>query len=190
MNATPDHVIRTLTSMPDYVAMFKKAFPNEASPVTFDNFAKAIEAFEATLITPAAPFDQYLEGDANALTAQQKAGLKLFMDKGCSSCHNGINIGGQDYFPFGVMEKPGSDVLRRQGPVRGHQDGERRICVSRRASPQRRLARAVLSFGTGLELETSGRRDGRSSAWCQAKRQGRKRYRGIPDFADRAIAKD
>jgi cytochrome c peroxidase len=111
MNATPDHVIKTLSSMPDYVAMFKKAFPNEASPVTFDNFAKAIEAFEATLITPAAPFDQYLEGDANALNAQQKTGLKLFMDKGCSSCHNGINIGGQDYFPFGVIEKPGAGVL-------------------------------------------------------------------------------
>jgi cytochrome c peroxidase len=111
MNATPDHVIKTLTSMADYVAMFKKAFPNEASPVTFDNFAKAIEAFEATLITPAAPFDQFLEGDANALNAQQKAGLKLFMDKGCSSCHNGINVGGQDYFPFGVTEKPGADVL-------------------------------------------------------------------------------
>ncbi len=111
MNATPDHVIKTLNSMDDYVIMFKKAFPNEASPVNFDNFAKAIEAFEATLITPAAPFDQYLEGDANALNEQQKAGLKLFMDKGCSSCHNGINIGGQDYFPFGVVEKPGAGVL-------------------------------------------------------------------------------
>src|ERR1019366_2582277 len=50
MNATPEHVVKTLWSMPDYVALFKKAFPNEASPVTFDNFAKAIEAFEATLI--------------------------------------------------------------------------------------------------------------------------------------------
>ncbi len=111
MNATPDHVVKTLSSMPEYLDWFKKAFPNEATPVNFDNFAKAIEAFEATLITPAAPFDQFLEGDANALTAQQKAGLKLFMDKGCSSCHNGVNVGGGDYFPFGVVEKPGADVL-------------------------------------------------------------------------------
>jgi len=111
MNATPDHVVKTLTSMPDYVALFKKSFPGEASPVTFDNFAKAVEAFEATLITPAAPFDQYLEGKGNALTDQQKAGLKLFMDKGCSSCHNGINVGGQDYFPFGAVEKPGANLL-------------------------------------------------------------------------------
>lgn len=111
MNATPDHVINTLSSMSDYVIMFKKAFPDEASPVTFDNFAKSIEAFEAILITPAAPFDQYLEGDPNALNDQQKAGLKLFMETGCSSCHNGINVGGQDYFPFGAVERPSTSLL-------------------------------------------------------------------------------
>lgn len=111
MNATPDHVIKTLSSMPEYVDRFKKAFPNEASPMTFDNFAKAIEAFEATLITPASKFDQFLEGEANALNAQEKAGLALFMDKGCATCHNGINVGGEAYFPFGVIEKPGADVL-------------------------------------------------------------------------------
>lgn len=111
MNATPDHVINTLNSMSEYVIMFKKAFPIEASPVTFDNFAKSIEAFEAVLITPAAPFDQYLEGDPNALNDQQKAGLKLFMETGCSSCHNGINVGGREYFPFGAVEKPSESLL-------------------------------------------------------------------------------
>lgn len=111
MNATPEHVINTLSSMSDYVIMFKKAFPDEASPVTFDNFARAIEAFEAILITPAAPFDQYLEGNANALNDQQKAGLKLFVETGCSSCHNGINVGGQEFFPFGAVERPGASLL-------------------------------------------------------------------------------
>jgi len=111
MNATPDHVVKTLSSMPAYVEQFKKAFPGEAAPVSFDNMAKAIEAFEATLITPGSRFDQYLEGDAATLTAQEKEGLKLFIDRGCSSCHNGVNIGGGGYFPFGVVEKPGADVL-------------------------------------------------------------------------------
>ena len=111
MNATPDHVVQVLSSMPAYVEMFQKAFANEASPVTFDNFAKAVEAFEATLITPASKFDQYLEGDANALNDQEKAGLALFMDKGCVACHNGVNVGGQGYFPFGVVENPGAEVL-------------------------------------------------------------------------------
>ncbi len=111
MNATPDRVVKTLSSMPDYVDLFKKAFPNEASPVAFDNFAKAIEAIEATLITPASKFDQFLEGDGNALNAQEKSGLRLLLDQGCAACHNGINVGGQDYFPFGVVENPGADVL-------------------------------------------------------------------------------
>ncbi|MGY8678563.1 cytochrome-c peroxidase [Bradyrhizobium sp. UFLA05-153] len=111
MNATADHVMNTLNSMKDYVDLFRRAFPDDTPPVTFDNFAKALEAFEATLTTPAAPFDRYLNGDAKALDDQQKKGLKLFMDKGCASCHNGINIGGQDFFPFGVIEKPDSKLL-------------------------------------------------------------------------------
>jgi cytochrome c peroxidase len=110
MANTPDNVVATLNSMPQYVTWFKAAFPDEADPVTFDNFAKAIEAFEATLITPA-PFDAFLNGDDNALNDEQKAGLELFMDKGCSACHNGVNIGGNGYYPFGLIEKPGADVL-------------------------------------------------------------------------------
>ncbi|HML28797.1 MAG TPA: c-type cytochrome, partial [Hyphomicrobium sp.] len=46
-----------------------------------------------------------------ALTPEQRKGLQLFMDKGCSSCHAGINVGGQMYAPFGVVEKPGADFL-------------------------------------------------------------------------------
>ena len=111
MNATPALVEATLRSMPGYVEKFKEAFPQEASPVTFDNVAKALEAFETTLITPGSRFDQFLEGNANALNAQEREGLKLFMDKGCSTCHNGINVGGRAYFPFGVVEKPGADIL-------------------------------------------------------------------------------
>ncbi|HVB35060.1 MAG TPA: cytochrome-c peroxidase [Patescibacteria group bacterium] len=111
MNSTPALIEATLKSMPGYVEQFKKAFPQDASPVTFDNVSKALEAFEATLITPGSRFDRFLEGDANSLNAQEKEGLKLFMDKGCSACHNGINVGGMSYYPFGVVEKPGADVL-------------------------------------------------------------------------------
>ncbi|HYD66526.1 cytochrome-c peroxidase [Azospirillum sp.] len=111
MNATPEHVLGVLNSIPAYPRKFADAFPNERNPVTFDNVAKAIEAFEATLTTPAAPFDQYLEGKADALTDQQKKGLSLFMDKGCVGCHTGVNVGGHDYFPFGVVQKPGAEIL-------------------------------------------------------------------------------
>lgn len=111
MASSSNQVEKTLKSMPEYVEWFTKAFPGEKQPVSFDNMAKAIEAFEATLITPASRFDQYLEGNEKALNKVEKRGLSLFMDKGCVSCHSGVNIGGQGYFPFGLVKKPGADIL-------------------------------------------------------------------------------
>ena len=110
MANTPDNVVATLNSMPQYVDWFKAAFPDEADPVSFDNFAKAIEAYEVTLTTPS-PFDAFLNGNEDALDETQKAGLQLFMDNGCVACHNGVNVGGHDYYPFGLIEKPGADIL-------------------------------------------------------------------------------
>jgi cytochrome c peroxidase len=110
MANTAENVVATLKSMPQYVAWFEAAFPDEADPVTFDNFAKAIEAFEATLITPS-PFDAFLNGDEAALDDQEKLGLQLFVDSGCAACHNGVNVGGNGYYPFGLVEKPGAAVL-------------------------------------------------------------------------------
>ena len=111
MNNTPDQVVATLNSMEGYVSAFKAAFPGEADPVTFDNFALAIEAFEATLITPNSKFDQWLMGQDGAMSDQEKNGLKLFVETGCATCHNGINFGGNGYYPFGLVEKPGAEVL-------------------------------------------------------------------------------
>ena len=110
MNNTPDRVVTTLRSMPVYVEMFTAAFPAQQDPLTFDNVARAIEAFEATLVTPDSAFDRYLSGDAHALTADQKKGLQLFLDKGCVACHQGVNVGGQGYFPFGVVRQPDASV--------------------------------------------------------------------------------
>jgi len=110
MNNKPEMVVETLKSIPGYPPLFKKAFPGSGDPVTFDNMARAIEVFEATLITPDAPFDRYLRGDRKALSDKERKGLRLFMAKGCSACHNGINIGGTGYFPFGVKESPSADI--------------------------------------------------------------------------------
>jgi cytochrome c peroxidase len=91
--------------------VFAKAYPAVPDPITFDNVRKAIALFEATLITPNAPFDRYLKGNEKALDANQKEGLALFINKGCAACHNGINVGGGMYAPFGVVERPGADIL-------------------------------------------------------------------------------
>jgi cytochrome c peroxidase len=111
MAITHEHAINMLKGVPGYKPMFEAAFPKDDDPITIENAQEAIAAFEATLITPNAPFDRYLRGDANALNAEQKEGLKLFVDKGCASCHNGINLGGGMYAPFGVVETPGADIL-------------------------------------------------------------------------------
>ena len=111
MASPPEHITEQLAGIPGYVAAFKAAFPGEAQPVTLPNAEKAIAVFEATLITPNAPFDKYLKGDASALTSTQKQGLQLFIDKGCATCHNGMNVGGGMYAPFGVVENPGAELL-------------------------------------------------------------------------------
>jgi cytochrome c peroxidase len=111
MASPKDHVAEQLAAIPGYVAAFEAAFPADPKPVTLANAQKAIAVFEATLITPNAPFDRYLRGDAAALSQEQIEGLQLFMNKGCAACHNGINVGGGMYAPFGVVEKPGADLL-------------------------------------------------------------------------------
>lgn len=148
MANTPDNVVVTLKSMPTYVAWFTEAFPGEADPVTFDNMAKAIEAFEATLLTPA-PFDAYLNGDEAALTDLQKEGLQLFMDKGCVSCHGGINVGGTGYFPFGLIEKPGADVLPENDKGRFAVTATADDSYVFRAAPLRNIALTAPYFHSG-----------------------------------------
>ncbi len=92
-----------LRALPGYRAMFERAFPGQAEPVTVANLGVAIGAFERVLITPA-PFDRYLSGDDRALDAQAKRGLDKFMSFGCAGCHNGATIGGQTYQKFGVTQ--------------------------------------------------------------------------------------
>ena len=110
MGNKSEQIIKTLSSMPEYVDKFKKAFPDEANLITLNNMTRAIELFEATLLTPGSRFDKYLSGNDTALTSTEKEGLKLFMDKGCAACHGGVNMGGAGYFPFGVVEKPKEEI--------------------------------------------------------------------------------
>ncbi len=100
---SPEAVVERLRSIPEYVELFKKAFPGEKDPLTYDNVARAIAAFERTLMTPS-KFDEFLKGDVNALTRKEKEGLKLFMELGCASCHNGPAVGGNTFAKFGVVE--------------------------------------------------------------------------------------
>lgn len=110
MNMQLAAAIARLNEFAEYKAAFARAFPDDADPITADNIAKAIASFERTLITPNAPLDRYLAGDEAALTAQQKDGMKLFVDAGCIACHAGPAFSDGNYH---VFELPGSKDLGR-----------------------------------------------------------------------------
>ncbi|HME46334.1 MAG TPA: cytochrome c peroxidase [Syntrophorhabdales bacterium] len=92
-----------LKEIKGYPALFQKAFPGQKEPVTADNFAKALGAFERTLVTPS-PFDGYLKGNKTGLSDSEKRGLQTFMQAGCAGCHAGPYLGGQMYQKFGIIE--------------------------------------------------------------------------------------
>ncbi len=99
----PEAVLEHLRADPSYVAMFRRAFPGAANPVTYDNLGRAIGAFERGLVTPSR-FDRFLAGDRSALTAEERIGLNTFVAAGCVGCHNGAFVGGQIYNRLGVVE--------------------------------------------------------------------------------------
>ncbi len=101
-----NHVTEQILALPSYKPLFAAGYPGVESAVTMEHVQQAIAAYEATLITPNAPFDRFLRGEATALDGNQKAGLALFMDKGCVACHMGIKLGGSMYQKFGVVADP------------------------------------------------------------------------------------
>jgi len=85
MAATKEHVENVVNSIPAYIDEFKKAYGKDVK-VSFEKITDTIGLYERTLVTPS-PYDDYLNGDKNALTDKQKDGLKTFINAGCTSCH-------------------------------------------------------------------------------------------------------
>lgn len=102
--AMPDEaaVVAKLGAVDEYKELFAKAFPDAEKPLTYDNMAEAIAAFERTLITKDR-FDDFMKGDDKALGAQELKGLELFMNIGCITCHMGPVIGGNTYQKAGLI---------------------------------------------------------------------------------------
>lgn len=103
--AMPDEaaVVALLHSIPGYAPLFRAAFPQDKDPITYDNMARAIGAFERRLITPGR-FDPFLSGDSEALSDEEVAGLLAFMDTGCITCHMGPAVGGTLYRKLGLVQ--------------------------------------------------------------------------------------
>lgn len=97
------HAVAVLKSIPLYVAAFRRAFPGEKDPVTFDNMARAIGAFERGLVTPSR-WDRFLRGDPHALNSGEKTGFNRFVEAGCAACHYGPYAGGNSYQKLGMVK--------------------------------------------------------------------------------------
>jgi len=91
MAMSKEDAVKNIKAIPAYVEAFKKSYPNEE--ITIKTIGKAIGNFERTLVTPSS-YDKFLAGDDKALNSNQKEGLKIFIEKGCTSCHTGIALGG------------------------------------------------------------------------------------------------
>ena len=88
-----DATLERIIEIPGYKAFFDQAFKDD-DDITMDNVAKAIAAYERTLITPNSPYDHYVKGDESALSEQQVRGMEAFASTGCLACHSGANFAG------------------------------------------------------------------------------------------------
>ncbi len=150
MNNTPARVEETLKSIPEYVERFGQAFPDDESPVNFENVVRSIEVFEATLITPNSPFDRFLLGDDDAMSEQEQRGLYAFIFNGCTACHRGINVGGNAFFRFGMMKDPSEELRPPQDSGRSEVTG--RVLLDEyyfRVAPLRNVALTPPYFHSG-----------------------------------------
>ena len=153
MASPKQHVAAQLMALPQYRTAFAQAFPGDANPVSLVNAQKAIAVFEATLITPNAPFDRFLRGNAAALDANQKAGLSLFIEKGCSSCHSGVNLGGAMYAKFGVVSPPDAKYRPVGDKGRGTITGKTSDDYFYKVPTLRNIALTAPYFHTGSEQD-------------------------------------
>jgi len=110
-----NRLILVLTSIPVYAAAFKKAFPDETPAISIETFGRAVGAYTKKLFARSR-WDKYLAGDKAAVTEGELAGVAMFVEAGCTSCHQGKYIGGAQTQKLGIA-KPwpapaGTDVGR------------------------------------------------------------------------------
>jgi cytochrome c peroxidase len=100
MGFSHELAVAVIASIPEYVAAFERV--SGKKQIDIAQVERAIAAFEETLVTPNARFDQWLRGDAGALSAEELAGYGVFKEAGCTICHNGPAAGGSAFRKMGV----------------------------------------------------------------------------------------
>jgi cytochrome c peroxidase/serine/threonine protein kinase len=103
MAASQEGLPRELAAVPEYSSRFAAAFPDDAQPVSFDNTARALAAYQETLFSRGR-WDRFLEGDQDALNDEEKAGFNRFVEVGCVTCHFGPNVGATMFQKVGLVK--------------------------------------------------------------------------------------
>jgi len=103
MASDSESAVVTRLKKAGYGPLFSNVFGKNS--VNYDNMAKAIAAFERTLITPNAPFDKYVRGEGKLSKAAIR-GMNKVADIGCTSCHSGPLFTNNEFVAF----KYGSDT--------------------------------------------------------------------------------
>jgi len=112
MASSLDEVLKKLRADQGLSKQFREAYGREMDGL---GILAAISTYERSLLTPGCRFDLWLEGDANAITAQELAGYTLFKSLGCVSCHQGVNVGGNMYQRHGIfhpLASPEPEIVR------------------------------------------------------------------------------
>ena len=111
MGETLENVVRKLNAIPGYKRQFQEVFQSD---VTADGIAKAIAAFERTIVSGPSPYDRAVAGDKKALSAEATHGMQIFFGKGtCVACHSGPLFSDQSFHNLGVgMNAAKPDVGR------------------------------------------------------------------------------
>lgn len=118
MRSSWPSIVARLRLDPDVVRDVRAAYGD--SDVSRETLTDALVAYVRSLTTPRAPFDRWLAGDTTALGDEAHAGYLLFKRYGCSSCHQGRNIGGNLLQRFGIMNDYFADRGNPAPADRGH----------------------------------------------------------------------
>ena len=92
-----------LAAIPGYAELFERAFPGE--PISDAAIARALAAFERTLVSGPAPFDRWIGGEQRAISDRAQQGFALFNGRArCSACHAGWNFTDGSFHDIGVAD--------------------------------------------------------------------------------------
>ena len=103
MDTTWEELLPKLRADHDYVRSFTAAYGSGPNRL---HVLDALATFQRSLLTPNSRFDRFLNGQRNAVTAEEEYGYQLFRSYGCISCHQGVNLGGNLFQKFGVFDDP------------------------------------------------------------------------------------